>query len=185
MCGRVTSALQPIWRWRSWTRSAPVSRCSSSCRLRATGIRPACSWPRTPAPAAAGRSAATAWCGSWPHATCWMTLRLPSRSGRRCRVRWRRTGRWCSTRRWACIAARPRSSTGASRPIRTGHARTCASSATPMHCPPTCCITRRCAWRSRWPRSWATNAANSTRPGPTHWRCRSTHGSGAKTWAST
>ena len=109
MCGPAMSASPPIWRWRGWTRSAPGSRCSSSCRRRATGTRPACSWRRTPVPAAAGRSAATAWCGSWRHATCWRTERLPIRSGRRCRARWRRTARWCSTRRWACTAARPRS----------------------------------------------------------------------------
>ncbi len=185
MCGPAISASPPIWRWRSWIRSAPGSRCSSNCRPRAMAIPPACSWPRTPAPVAAGRSAATAWCGSWPRATCWMIRPSPTRSGRRCRAPSRRTGQWCSTRRWACTAARPRSWTGASRPTRTGRARTCASSVIPTRCPPKCCTTRPCAWASRWPRSWATSAASSTRPGPMRWRCRSMHASGARTWAST
>ncbi|KAG1388380.1 hypothetical protein G6F58_013507 [Rhizopus delemar] len=64
MCGPAMSASPPTWHWHGWTRSAPGNRCNSSCRPRAMGIRPACSSRRTPGPAAAGRSAATAWCGS-------------------------------------------------------------------------------------------------------------------------
>ncbi|PSD48291.1 hypothetical protein C7E25_24500, partial [Stenotrophomonas maltophilia] len=61
----------------------------SSCRRCATGTRPACSWRRTPGPAAAGRSAATAWCGSWPRATCSSCRRCAT--GTRPACSWRRT----------------------------------------------------------------------------------------------
>ncbi len=184
-CGRAMSVLRPILRWRSWSRSARATHCASSSLPHAMGARRDCSWRRTPAPAAVGRSVATEWCGSLPHAACWTTNRLPKRSGRRYRQRSRRTAMPCSMRRSASTAAKPRFWIGENRPTRTGRARTCASLPNPLRSPPTCCITRHCGWPNSWRASMAMHALRSTRSGPMHCARPSTGVSGMRAAANT